>query len=109
MKEEGLNHIISDGNLKDLIEEMEVAIKENVMTEENKELLIDQLNSVIGTTLSQALNLILSIHALLPLNLSYATAITVTSTIEDMLERLMKEDHDNVLPNLEDLLDELKK
>lgn len=109
MKEEGLNHIISDDNLKDLIEEMGVAIKENVMTEENKELLIDQLNSVIGTTLSQALNLILSIHALLPLNLSYAMAITVTSTIEDMLEGLMKEDYDNVLPNLEDLLDVLKK
>lgn len=109
MKEKGLNHIISDDNLKDLIEEMGVAIKENIMTEENKELLIDQLNSIIGTTLSQALNLIISIHALLPLNLSYATAIAVTSTIEDRLERLMKEDHDNVLPNLEDLLDELKK
>lgn len=109
MKEEGLNHIISDDNLKDLIEEMGVAIKENVMTEENKELLIDQLNSVIGTTLSQALNLILSIHALLPLNLSYAMATTVTSTIEDMLKRSIKEDHDNVLPNLKDLLDELKK
>lgn len=105
---EALNYKLTLHNFEILKKEMEYAVEDDVMTSDERDDLIKMLKSLEGFKLSQLLHLITSIYTMMPIHLAKAMVDTTESVINNMLVAHFKDDSNDNLSSLNDLLDIFK-